>query len=82
MNQRAISDATLRVRDVIYEGLLIRTGLMLDETLARERAANLATAVMETLCQLAEESKPPPVRSRYHFEERPDPTEDDERIKP
>jgi hypothetical protein len=82
MNARHVSEATMRVRDVLYEGLLVRRGEALTEEIARERANNLATQVIEALTQLAEESKPPPVRSRYHFDERPDPNDDDERIKP
>lgn len=62
MNARHVSEATMRVRDVLYEGLLLRRGLELTEEIARERANNLATAVIEALAQLAEESKPPPVR--------------------
>ena len=81
MNQRHVTDGTMRVRDVIYEGLLIRKGELLTEELARERATNLSTAVMEALLQLAEEFQAPPIRSRYHFEDRPDPNDDDERIR-
>lgn len=53
----------MRARDVIYEGLLVRRGLEVTEDLARERANNISTAVIEALAQLAEESKPPPVRN-------------------
>ena len=58
MNQRRVSDATMRVRDVLYDGL---RGV-LPEEVARERANNLSMAAVEALAQLAEESKPPPVR--------------------
>jgi hypothetical protein len=74
---RPLTDATLIVRDTIYTGLLVRKGEVLTEALARERANNLCMAVIEALKQLAEESKPPPVR----FPERPNPNDDDERIR-
>lgn len=51
---RHVTDATMRVRDVLYEGLLIRRGLELTEEVARERANNLAMTVMETLREMAE----------------------------
>lgn len=62
MSARHVTDATMRARDAIYEGLLVRRGVVLTEEVARERANNIATAVIEVLRQLAEESKPPPVR--------------------
>lgn len=62
MNAQHVSDATMRARDVIYTGLLVRQGEVLTEEVARERANNIATQVIEALAQLAEESKPPPVR--------------------
>lgn len=52
-----VTDATLRVRDALYDGLLVRRGRILDEATARERANNLATAVMEVLAQMADERK-------------------------
>lgn len=60
MNARRVTDATMRVRDALYEGLLRRKGLVLTEDVARERANNLATAVLEVLTQMAEEVRPTP----------------------
>jgi hypothetical protein len=67
----------MRVRDVLYNLLLVRRGEVVTEDLARERANNGATQVIEALALLAEEAKPPPVR----FPPRPPSNDDDNRIK-
>ena len=48
---KPLTDATLRVRDAIYTGLLVREGAELTEAVARERANNICTAVIETLIE-------------------------------
>lgn len=74
MNARHISEATLRVRDAIYDGLRVREGEVLTEAVCRERAANVCHYVVEALVQLAEESKPPPFgRVARHLEDLPAP---------
>lgn len=70
-NQRHITEATLRARDAIYEGLLVRRDEVLTEEVARERANNISTAVVEALRQLAEEWKPPPVRVHEAMQDAP-----------
>lgn len=62
---RHVTEATMRVRDVLYEGLLVRRGLELTEEVAREAANNLSMSAIEALAQLAEESKPPPVKPHW-----------------
>ncbi len=71
---KPLTDATLRIRDAIYAGLLIREGEVLTEAVARERANNLSLIVVETIregliaeMQRKAEEQPPPVRSRYGF---------------
>ena len=54
MTGKALTDATLAVRDAIYEGLLVRKGEMLTEAVARERANNVCLRVIEALRELAE----------------------------
>ena len=58
----------------------------LTEEVARERANNLSTAVVELLRQMADEARasdePPPVRSRYCLEPVPEPIDwNDPRIR-
>jgi hypothetical protein len=73
---RKLTDATLVVRDAIYEGLLIRKGEVLTEELCRERANNVCHYVVEALAKLAEESKPPPFgRVARHLEDLTNDTE-------
>ena len=62
-NPRHVTEATMRIRDVLYTGLLVRQGEQLTEEVARDRANNISVQVIEALAQLAEESKPPPVRT-------------------
>jgi hypothetical protein len=50
---QALTDATLAVRDAIYEGLLVRKGEVLTEAVARERANNICMGVIEALRELA-----------------------------
>lgn len=70
MNPRRITDATMRIRDYLYESLLLRK---IPEDIARERANNMATGVLEVIRQLAAEEKatdaPPPVRGNDNAEE-------------
>jgi len=73
MTARHVTDATMRVRDALYEGLLLRRGMVLTEEVARERANNLSTAVIEVLRELAEirraTDEPPPVREPVNFDD-------------
>ena len=68
---KPLTDATLRVRDAIYTGLLMRKGAELTEEVCRERANNLCTLVIETIREgliiemRARQGEP---RSRYGFE--------------
>ena len=62
MNAQHVSEATMRVRDVVYASLLRWEGQTITEAFARSEANNLGVAIVEALAQLAEESKPPPVR--------------------
>ena len=64
MNARHVSDAAMVARDVIYASLLRWQGQTITEEFARAEANNMGVAIVEALAQLAEESKPPPVRPR------------------
>ena len=44
-----LTTAMLQARDIIYECLMVRQGLLITETVARERANNCAQALMELL---------------------------------
>ncbi len=75
---KALTDATLRVRDAIYVGLLVRRDEVLTEAVARERANNISVAVIETIreglvaeMQRKAEEQPPPVRVHQAMQDAP-----------
>lgn len=66
----------MQARDIILEGLRVRLNCTLTEMVARERANNIATALIPLLEPrgnvvrgeiVAASDEPPPVRSRYGF---------------
>jgi hypothetical protein len=74
-----------QARQIIEDGILVRKGMIITPEVARERAANIAMGLMELLCD-PNDSRASivsgEIRSRYYFDDRPAPTDDDERIKP
>lgn len=66
MTTKHITDATMRVRDCLYDSLRRWEGQVVTEDFARAWANNMSTAAIEVLRQMADEAKatdePPPVR--------------------
>jgi hypothetical protein len=74
-----------QARQIIEAGILHRQGEVITPKLAEERARNITAALIGLLCD-PNDSRASivsgEIRSRYYFDDRPAPTDDDERIKP